>query len=369
MHQHPELGFEEYNTADFIVQTLSQHGLKPVRIAETGVYVDIEGAHAGKKVAYRADIDALPIQDAKTVSYCSKMAGKAHLCGHDAHTTIALGIALNLAERREALHGTARIFFQPNEEGSPSGAPIMIREGVLDGVSAVYGIHVDPMLQTGTVGLKVGASTAACDTFRIEINGVKTGHSARPHEVVDTIWVMHQIMNQLYQLVGRITDSRNPAILTICQISGGDAVNVIPQMASFGGTLRVADNQDLETLRLQFIEIVESLCKLYEATPNIHYRKGAPAVMNDAQLHRTLQQTLQYSFPDISIFEILRPSMGAEDFAHYGLLIPAYLMRLGTQNSPETAFSLHDARFDLDESALPIAVEVMSQVLINEMRE
>jgi amidohydrolase len=363
LHQNPETGFTEHNTSAFIRMVLEQCGLKPHRIAGTGLYVDIGNPNASKKVGYRADIDALPIQDLKTVAYASTQVRKAHLCGHDAHTTIALGIANTLAQCADSLDGMVRIFFQPNEEGSPSGAPMMIEEGILDGLSAAFALHVDPTLPTGTFGLKTGASTAACDILRVNILGKKTGHSARPHETLDTIWVMHQVMNQLYQMIGRLTDSRNAAILTICQIFGGDAVNVIPKKVGFAGTLRMTDPQDVIFLRDFVRKIIENTCELYGATAEIEHFYGAPAVINDPELDDVLRETIHQHFSPSAIFNIPRPSMGAEDFSHYGVHIPTYLMRLGTQNSPETAYHLHDAHFDMDENALPLAVKAMSETL------
>ncbi|MBX2818148.1 MAG: amidohydrolase, partial [Rhodothermaceae bacterium] len=168
LHQHPEIGFNEFETSRFIRNTLESHGLTVHGpLAKTGLYVDIEGHLPGPHIGYRADIDALPTQDAKHVSYASKNAGVAHLCGHDVHSTIAIGIALLLKENREAFGGTIRVFFQPNEEGKPSGAPVMIEDGVLDGLEAVYACHVDPTLPTGQFGLIKGTATASAVRFSV----------------------------------------------------------------------------------------------------------------------------------------------------------------------------------------------------------
>jgi amidohydrolase len=252
LHMYPEPGLREHRTSAFIREVLQRHGLSPVwPLAQTGLYVDIMGDHPGGCVGFRADMDALPIRDEKHVSYRSRNEGVAHLCGHDAHATVALGVALRLHDLRNVLHGTVRVFFQPNEEGQPSGAPLMIHDGVLDGVEAVYAVHVDPTLATGRYGLIAGVVTAAADRFRITVRGRQTGHSARPHQVTDTIWVATQIATALYHLIGRITDARNASVLTICQIRGGDADNVIPDRVTFSGTLRSTAANDRALIKKQ----------------------------------------------------------------------------------------------------------------------
>jgi len=214
LHQYPEIGFHEVHTHRYLREVLELHGLTVHGpLARTGLYADIEGDADGPLIAYRSDIDALPTQDEKNVEYRSTVSGVAHLCGHDAHSAIALGIALLLNERRASLPGTVRVFFQPNEEGIPSGAPAMIEDGVLEGVSAVFASHVDPTLSTGVYGLISGPATASADQFTIRVRGHASGHSARPHQSTDTVWIMSQIMSVLYQTVGRQSDARDTAII------------------------------------------------------------------------------------------------------------------------------------------------------------
>ena len=369
LHQFPEIGFEEYETASFIRKTLREMGLEPHVAANTGTWVDIVGDKAGKKIAYRADIDALPIQDAKTVAYASKIEQKAHLCGHDVHTTVALGIVETLLHRKAEINGTIRVFFQPNEEGTPSGAPLMIEAGVLEDISEVYAIHVDPTLALGEFGIKTGAVTAATDSFELTVIGEKTGHSARPHEVVDTVWVLHQIMNQFYQLATRVQDSRDPAVITLCKLeAGGDALNVIPKEASCGGTLRTTHPKDRLLLQDLCMQMARQTANLYQATFAFNFLKGAPAVRNAEALHPTVLETITDLFGKEAIFHIPRPSMGGEDFAHYLTHVAGYFVRVGTSSSPETSYPLHDARFDIDEAAMPMAVHLMSEVLIRRLQ-
>lgn len=364
LHRNPELGLHEYNTSRYIREVLESSGLRVHRpLARTGLYVDIEGAHPGPVAAWRADIDALPIQDAKAVPYASSVAGIAHLCGHDVHTAIAVGVALTAAARRDELHGTVRVFFQPNEEGMPSGAPLMIRDGVLEGVSAVFAHHVDPTLPTGRFGLITGAATASADRFRVSVYAPSTGHSARPHQSADTIWIVNQIMTAMYQLIGRRTDARNAAVMSICLIRAGEAYNVIPDHVEFGGTLRCTVREDRARIKDLMAETADSIARLHGATVQIDFDRGAPPVMNDPELVRLADQAVTETFGPDAVFHIPVPSMGAEDFAHYLDHVPGLLIRAGTANGPETSWPLHDSRFDVDETALHPAAEVAVAIL------
>ncbi len=369
LHRHPELGQQEHETAAFIRNTLRHYGLAPHPAAGTGTYVDIAGNAEGPHVAYRADIDALPTQDAKHVPYRSQRPDIAHLCGHDAHTAIGLGVALRLHRRREALPGTVRVFFQPNEENMPSGAPLMIEEGVLDDVRRIYAVHVDPTLESGRYGLITGPITAAADRFDVHVRGTGTGHSARPHETVDTVWVAAQIMSALYQLVGRVTDPRNATVLTICRLEGGQAHNVIPAEVRFGGTLRTVSRDDQRFLRRKIRETARQIGALHGAEAEAVIDAGAPAVVNDAEAIRTVEEVLlREAGAAGTIYPIPRPSMGAEDFAHYLEHVPGALIRVGSRSGPETAYPLHDDRFDLDEAVLAPTARLMSEVLLRSLR-
>ncbi len=364
LHQHPEIGLREFETSAYIRTVLESHGLQ-VRgpVAGTGLYVDIVGQPDGPIVAYRADIDALPTPDEKSVPYRSQVDGVAHLCGHDGHTAIAIGLTLLLNERRDELAGTVRVFFQPNEEGIPSGAPMMIRDGVMDGVKAVFASHVDPTLSTGVFGLITGPATASADRFRITVSGGSTGHSARPHQSVDTVWVLTQIMNTLYQLVGRLSDARNTAVISICRIHGGEAFNVIPASVEMGGTVRCISNEERALIRERMEQISHAIGETYGARVDVDFDMGSPPVINDPALVSIIRSVITERLGPDAIFEIPRPSMGGEDFAHYVQHAPCMLLRVGTCNGPSTARPLHDSAFDLDEAALPLAAGLLAGTL------
>lgn len=369
LHQHPELGLHEFKTSRFIRAVLETHGLKVTGpLAETGLFVDIKGDHPGPTVAYRADIDALPIQDQKGASYASKRKNVAHLCGHDAHTSIAIGVAVFLDHHRDQIHGTVRVFFQPNEEGIPSGAPLMIRDGVLDGVSGVMASHVDPTLEAGRYGLVTGAVTASADRFRIRVIAGSTGHSARPHQATDPIWIANQIMSDLYQMLGRISDPRKPAVIVICRMHAGEAYNVIPDEAEFGGTFRCTDNDDREIFKSRIEQTAKYVGEGHGARVEVDFDLGSPPVVNDARWVSTVRSVLEEEHGPDSIFNIPVPSMGAEDFAHYLSHVPGMLLRVGTCNSPETAFVLHDSRFDIDEQVLAPTAMMISRSLVRYLK-
>lgn len=368
LHMNPEVGFQEYETSRFIREILEMHGLQVQGpLAETGLYVDIEGVHPGKRIGYRADIDALPTPDAKDVSYASRNDGIAHLCGHDAHTAVAIGVALLLNSLRDALHGTVRVFFQPNEEGIPSGAPEMIKAGVLDGLDAVYAIHVDSSLASGKFGLLAGPITSAASQFTTYVRARGSGHSARPHETTDTIWVATQIANAFYQLAGRISDARDNTVITICRFQGGEAYNVIPAEVEFGGTLRCTRNEDRPFFFRRMQEIAQQTAALYGGTGEVIFSEGAPAVVNDPLLVQQAAGTIKEVLGPDAVYWIPRPSMGTEDFAHYLTHVPGMLIRVGTAAGPATSHPLHDNLFDIDEGALAPAAQVLTRILMNHL--
>ncbi len=364
LHQNPEVGFEEEDTSAYLRGLLTEHGFEVVGpLAGTGFYVDVEGAHPGPTVGYRAELDALPMRDAKDAPYASCREGKAHLCGHDAHMAVAVGVALLLRERADRLHGTARVLFQPNEERPPSGAPRMIADGVLDGVREVFCIHVDPTLETGQFGLIEGPATAASAPWIVRVESDKAGHSARPHETVDTVWLAIEILNTFYQLPGRVHDARRTAVLTACRFRAGDALNVIPSEVEIGGTLRCIDVDALRFLSQKMHEVVEHFGAFYDADVVYDVDLDLPPVVNDADLIESVCHSVEDLFGPDAAYSIPEPSMGGEDFAFYLQEVPGALVRVGTRSGEATGYPLHHARFDVDEAALPRAAFLMADVV------
>ncbi|MEX0778548.1 MAG: amidohydrolase [Balneolales bacterium] len=369
LHRNPEVGWKEYETARAIREMLQHDGIQAQTFSDhNGLYTDIKGSNGGPTISYRADMDALPIHDEKEVPYNSRVSGFGHMCGHDVHTTIALGIAKLLNKHSNYLSGTVRIFWQPAEELSPGGALQMIKDGVLEKVDAVYALHCDPTMPSGKYRLKSGAETASFDTFKITVDAHETTHSARPHTGKDTVWIANQLAQSLYQLPGRFTDARDPAVIAICTFHGGETFNVIPRKVSFGGTIRTSWEEDRDLFREQIIAIADHAQSLYETSIKAVVNRGAPAVINDESL---------FKFADTVIANQIgrentrrsRQSMGAEDFAYFSQEVPGLYLRMGTSNSPETSHPLHSSLFDIDESVIAPTAALMSFVLMQHLAQ
>lgn len=367
LHEYPEVGWDENQTSDRLKKHLSVMGLVPSGpIAKHGFFVDIVGDAPGPVIAWRADMDALPINDQKEVPYKSKRDGFGHMCGHDVHSTIALGVTSLLHRNRKHLKGTVRVFWQPAEECNPSGAPVMIEEGILQNVSAVYGMHCDPTLPSGTYGMRKREETAAFDSFKISISTAHTTHSARPHTGRDTIWIAHQIMSQIYQISGRITDALHPSVISICMFHGGYAINVIPDEVYFSGTARSARDEERTFIRHKITEIAQAFEKLYDVTVDVSFGKGAPSVFNNELLFNHFRRVVTHNLGAQS-FVSKHQSMGAEDFSFYTHEVPGLFIRVGTCESERTAHPLHSNYFDIDESVLANACAIAAYTLLDHL--
>ena len=367
LHAHPEVGFREVETSRRLRNWLEGRGFTPTSMAGTGLMVEVVGERPGPTVAYRADMDALPIQEATEVPFRSETPGVMHACGHDAHMAIGCGVAALAAERRDEITGTVRVIFQPAEEIAPSGAPAMIRDGALDGVEKIFAVHMDPSMAVGRFGLRVGALTAACSPFRVTVQSERSGHSARPHEAVDTVWVANQIASAFYELPGRVTDARKTAVLTICRMIGGDALNVIPAEVEFGGTLRCVDMESLGYLREKMRRVAGALGAAYKADVDVDFDGALPAVVNTPAEIATVRRAAEALFGAEAAVTLPLPSMGGEDFAYYLQRVPGAMLRVGSAGGPATRYPLHHARFDLDESALPFAARLMADVCVRDL--
>lgn len=369
LHAYPELSWQEVETSAQIRQKLVEKGIKGfVGLAKTGFYVDIKGNKPGPTIAYRADMDALATQDTKKAEYRSQVEGVAHMCGHDVHTTIATAVALLLHENRDKIKGTVRVFWQPAEETTPSGAPEMIKDGLLQGVDAVYGIHIDPTIDSGQIGIRYGADTASFNAFNITVKAPGTTHSARPHTGHDTIWIAHQIVQNLYQLATRLTDARSPLVLSIGMFHGGDALNIIPDVVTFGGTVRASGEVELTIIREHIEKLVKQSSELYGVKIDAEILHGAPAVINHGKLVDFVKNSLAETV-GLAAIEDREQSMGAEDFGYYTEVVPSVFMRVGSRNSAETSHPLHSNLFDIDESVLGPAAAVQTYLLLEHLNQ
>ena len=360
LHQKPELGFQEQITAEFIASKLKAWGIDhQTNIAKTGIVATIPGKSPGRVLAIRADMDALPIQEANEVPYKSQHNGKMHACGHDGHTAIALATAYYLSQHQNDFSGTVKIIFQPAEEG-PGGAKPMIEAGVLQNpdVDAIIGLHLWNNLPIGTVGVRNGALMAAVELFRLTILG-KGGHGAMPHQTVDSIVVASQIVNALQTIVSRNINPIDSAVVTVGELQAGTALNVIADSARMGGTIRYF-NPELETLIAERLEaIIAGVCQMHGAKYKLDHWKLYPPTINDpaiAELVRSVAteviETPLGVVPECQ-------TMGGEDMSFFLQEVPGCYFFLGSAN-PEKglAYPHHHPRFDFDETALGMGVEI-----------
>jgi len=362
IHQKPELGFQEKITAEFISQKLQNWGIEhQVGIAQTGIVAIIKGEKSapGKVLAIRADMDALPIQELNEVPYCSQRDGIMHACGHDGHTAIALGTAYYLHQHRQELNGTVKIIFQPAEEG-PGGAKPMIAAGVLNNpdVDAIIGLHLWNNLSLGTVGVRPGALMAAVELFRCTIFG-KGGHGAIPHQTVDSLVVAAQIVSALQTIVSRNINPLDSAVVTVGELHAGTAVNVIADTAKMGGTVRYF-NPDLAGFFKERIEkIIAGICQSHGANYDLDYIHLYPPVINDAQVAALVRSVAEEVIEiPIGVFSECQ-TMGGEDMSFFLQEVPGCYFFLGSANAEKKLdYPHHHPRFDFDETALPIGVEM-----------
>ncbi|EAW34493.1 M20 family metallopeptidase [Lyngbya sp. PCC 8106] len=360
LHQRPELGFKEQLTAEFISEKLKAWGIKhQTQIAKTGIVATIEGHQPGPVLGIRADIDALPIQEENQVSYKSQHDGIMHACGHDGHTAIALGTAYYLANHRQDFQGTVKIIFQPAEEG-PGGAQPMIEAGVLKNpdVDAIIGLHLWNNLKLGTVGVRSGALMAAVELFECTIQG-KGGHGAMPNQTVDSIVVAAQIVNALQTIVARNVDPLESAVVTVGSLHAGHANNVIADSAKMTGTVRYFNPGYAGFFGKRTEDIIAGICQGQGASYDLNYYSFYPPVINDsriAELVRSVAETVIET--PVGIVPECQ-TMGGEDMSYFLQEVPGCYFFLGSANAEkDLAYPHHHPRFDFDETALGMGVEM-----------
>ncbi|PSR16864.1 hydrolase [filamentous cyanobacterium CCP3] len=360
IHSHPELSGQEYKTAAYVAGVLSSCGLRVQElVGKTGVVAELPGGEDSRILAIRADMDGLPIAERVDLPFASNQAGIMHACGHDVHTTVGLGVAMVLAQLGLPLPGTTRFLFQPAEE-TAQGARWMIEDGVMAGVSAVLGLHVYPSVPARAIGIRYGALTAAADDLEILIVG-ESGHGARPHEAIDAIWIASQVVTTLQQAISRTQNPLHPIVLTIGQIQGGRAPNVIADTVRLLGTVRSL-HPDTRNHLPQWIEsVVAGVCQPYGAKYEVHYRRGVPSVFNDPTLTELTARCASEALGKEYLQIIHEPSLGAEDFSLYLEHAPGTMFRLGVGFTDRAVnYPLHHPKFEVDESAIVAGVLTMA---------
>lgn len=359
LHSHPEVGYSEHRTTELIATVLAGFGLAPKRLSfGTGVICDIG---AGPDfVALRADIDALPLPDHKTVSYASQHAGVCHACGHDAHTAILLAVAGCLARAGE-LAGSVRLIFQPAEERLPGGAEAAVAEGALKGVSDIFALHCDPKLEVGRIGLRVGPITASCNQIDIKLTG-PGGHTARPQLTADVVYALGKLITELPGLLSRRIDPRAAVSLVWGAVTAGSAANAIPTSGTLRGTVRMLDDRLWNGLETTVSELARQIVAPTGVGIEINYDAGVPAVANDNTLVGIQTRAVLAAFGPQAVSDTAQ-SMGGEDFAWYLQTVPGALARLGVRGPGAPLYDLHQSNFDVDEDALAVGVRFTAALL------
>ncbi|MEQ8465827.1 M20 family metallopeptidase [Coleofasciculus sp. E1-EBD-02] len=359
IHGHPELSGQEYQTAAYVAGVLSSCGIVVQEgIAKTGVIGELVGGTDERLVAIRTDMDALPITEAAPLEFASRKMGIMHACGHDVHTTVGLGTAMVLSGLGEQLPGNVRFLFQPAEEIA-QGANWMVQDGAMNDVSAIFGVHVFPSIPGGSIGVRYGALTAAADDLEIFITG-ESGHGARPHEAVDAIWIAAQVITTLQQAISRTQNPLRPIVLTIGQINGGRAPNVIADQVHLAGTVRSLHPETHANLPKWIESIVANVCQMYGARYEVSYRRGVPSVQNDLALTQILEASAKEAWGNDRVQILPESSMGAEDFSMYLEHAPGTMFRLGVGFKDKPNYPLHHPQFEVNESAIITGVVTLA---------
>jgi amidohydrolase len=370
LHMNPELSNREYETAKLVSAKLASLGLE-VRsgVAHTGVVGLLRGSQTGPFVACRADMDALPIQELNSVPYKSLNAGVMHACGHDVHTSIALGTAMVLSGLKDRFKGGVKFLFQPAEEGPPEGeeggAELMVRDGALDDppVNAIFGLHVWPE-PVGQVLYAPGDIMASSDWFQITIKG-RSAHGARPQEGVDAVVIAAEVVTAFQSVISRSLDPLDPAVLTVGKVEGGARWNIIPEKVTLEGTVRCLSDTSRKKIPALMETLVKNITAAYGGSYVFDYRSRTPAVKNNPDLGRMMLPTLVKALGKERVLDF-EPQMVSEDFSQYAQRIPGFFFFLGVRGSSATGpAALHSPTFNPDERSIAVGIKAMCHLLLD----
>ncbi|WP_170006651.1 M20 family metallopeptidase [Bacillus fonticola] len=365
LHQHPELSFQEYETAKYIASFYENIGVTDVRtnVGGNGVVAKIHGAKPGVTVALRADFDALPIQDEKEVPYASKVSGVMHACGHDGHTATLLTLAKVLHEQREQLEGTYVMIHQHAEEYAPGGAIAMIEDGCLEGVDVIFGTHLWATEPTGKIQYRTGPIMAAADRFEVYVQGAG-GHGAQPHTTKDAVATASSIVVQLQQLVSRRVDPIDSAVVSVGSFVADNAFNVIADKARLEGTVRTFREEVRNLLENELEQVVKGVCLTNGSTYKFLYHRGYPATVNDEEMTEFFVEQAK-TLPDVLQVEETPPQMGGEDFSYYLQHVKGTFFFTGAKPTyRDDVIPHHHPKFDIDEDALLVAAKALATAAV-----
>jgi amidohydrolase len=369
LHQHPELSFQEKNTAKYIADYYRRLGID-VRenVGGNGVVATINGRLPGKTVGLRADFDALPIQDEKEVEYRSTVPGVMHACGHDGHTATLLVLGKTLHELKDQLPGTIKLIHQHAEEYAPGGAKPMIEDGCLDGVNVIFGTHLWATEKLGKILFKTGSVMAAADRFEIVIKG-SGGHGAQPHKTKDAIVAGAQLITDLQQIVSRRVNPIDPAVVTVGSFVADNAFNVIADQAKLIGTVRTFNPEVRDFIESEIEQIVKGVSLSFNCEYEYRFERGYPAVVNHSEETQLLIQCAA-DIDEVHNVEEIELQMGGEDFAYYLEKVRGTFFFTGAApENAETLYPHHHPKFDINEKALLIAAKTLATAALHYQRK
>lgn len=359
LHSEPELSFEEFKTTEFICNYLDELGISYRRTEPTGVIAEIYGKTDGKTVALRGDMDALSVQQLNDVPYASKIEGKMHACGHDAHTSMLLIAAKALSEVKDQLPGNVRLLFQPAEEIA-QGAKAMVEQGAMEGVDNVFGIHIWSQMPSNKVSCSPGPSFAAADLFTVKFKG-RGGHGAIPEACIDAALVASSFVMNVQTVVSRTIDPQSPAVLTIGKMVVGTRFNVIAENAEIEGTVRTFHPETRDHMEQSIRNYAENVAAIYGATAEVVYTRGTDAVDNEEESAMLVQQVASEAFGSDSVYDE-KPTMGGEDFSAFLTKVPGSFALVGCGNpEKDTEWAHHHGNFNIDEDSLVTGAELYAQ--------
>jgi N-acetylcysteine deacetylase len=358
LHMNPELSNQEFETTKRINGWFKEFSITQIPTSlKTGTAAEVAGSEQGPTIALRADIDALPIQEASNLPFRSRIEGVSHMCGHDVHTTIALGAGIILQSMRDILPGNVRILFQPAEE-TEGGAVSIIEQGLLEGVKSIIGLHNSPDLPTGTIGIKEGFFMASCDDFTVTIKG-KGGHAALPENTIDPIVIGSAVVSQLQTIVSRTVPAKESAVVSIGAFQAGATNNVIPDQAVLKGTVRTSNEEVRQKIYQTFKNVVTNTVTALGGEVEIDYQFLIPAVVNDPKVTEIVRSTAISTVGEENTL-LAESTMGGEDFSYYQKEVPGCYVWLGSRNEEKGIIhGLHHPEFMVDEEAIRIGVKWM----------
>lgn len=362
IHRYPETANQEVETTNFLATVLQDYGLEPQRFPQTGLMVDIGPDTELGRLAFRADIDALPVTEVTGLEFTSEVPGKMHACGHDVHTTVALGLACALADfqRVHDLPLGIRVIFQPAEEVWVGGATDVIEWGALEGVHSIFAIHAEPKLRVGRIGIRAGAITSATDVVELNIKG-PGGHTSRPHLSADVVYALGKVITELPALLSRRVDPRTGTVLVFGQVNSGYAPNAIPETGSLTGTMRTADIGIWRDMQSLFTELVEQVLAPVGVEHELTYNRGVPPVLNDDVATALLASAAQSIDPQAVVQA--PQSSGGEDFSWYLEKVPGSMARLGCWSGEGEQHDLHMGDLIVDERAIGVGIKLFGAVV------